>query len=68
LFEELAASHEEQGVPSQRLLLAQTFELAPRDAEWWSGMPRRSRNGMHRAIGRTLSKIDSLRLLDVSDR
>jgi len=34
LFEELRRRMEEQGVPSQRLLLAQTFELAPRDAEW----------------------------------
>ena len=25
---------EEQGVPSQRLLLPQTFDLPPRDAEW----------------------------------
>jgi DNA mismatch repair protein MutL len=34
LFEELRRRMEEQGVPSQRLLLAQTFDLAPRDAEW----------------------------------
>src|SRR6478672_1502098 len=34
LFEELRRRMEEQGVPSQRLLLAQTFELAPRDADW----------------------------------
>ncbi|MEP6698967.1 MAG: DNA mismatch repair endonuclease MutL [Verrucomicrobiota bacterium] len=34
LFEELRRRMEGQGVPSQRLLLAPTFELAPRDAEW----------------------------------
>ncbi len=34
LFEELRRRMEEQGVPSQRLLLPQTFDLAPRDAEW----------------------------------
>ena len=34
LFEELRRRMEEQGVPSQRLLLPLTFDLAPRDAEW----------------------------------
>jgi DNA mismatch repair protein MutL len=34
LFEELRRRMEEQGVPSQRLLLSQVIELAPRDAEW----------------------------------
>lgn len=34
LFEELRRRMEEKGVPSQRLLLAQTFDLPPRDAEW----------------------------------
>jgi DNA mismatch repair protein MutL len=34
LFEELRRRMEEKGVPSQRLLLAQTFDLSPRDAEW----------------------------------
>jgi DNA mismatch repair protein MutL len=34
LFEELRRRMEEQGVPSQRLLLPQTFDLPPRDAEW----------------------------------
>src|SRR5207237_4170988 len=33
LFEELRRRMEEQGVPSQRLLLAQTFELAPATRE-----------------------------------
>ena len=34
LFEELRRRMEEEGVPSQRLLLPQVIELAPRDAEW----------------------------------
>jgi DNA mismatch repair protein MutL len=34
LFEELRRRMEEQGVPSQKLLLAQTFDLPARDAEW----------------------------------
>jgi len=34
LFEELRRRMEEQGVPSQKLLLAQTFDLPPRDADW----------------------------------
>jgi DNA mismatch repair protein MutL len=34
LFEELRRRMEEQGVPTQRLLLTQTFDLPPRDAEW----------------------------------
>jgi DNA mismatch repair protein MutL len=34
LFEELRRRMEEQGVASQKLLLPQTFDLPPRDAEW----------------------------------
>ncbi|MGI8820698.1 MAG: DNA mismatch repair endonuclease MutL [Chthoniobacterales bacterium] len=34
LFEELRRRMEEKGVPSQRLLLPQTFDLPLRDAEW----------------------------------
>jgi len=34
LFEELRRRMEEHGVPSQKLLIAQTFELPPRDADW----------------------------------
>jgi DNA mismatch repair protein MutL len=34
LFEELRRRMETEGVPSQRLLLPQVIELAPRDAEW----------------------------------
>src|SRR5438105_3922239 len=34
LFEELRRRMEQQGVPSQKLLIPQTFDLPPRDAEW----------------------------------
>jgi DNA mismatch repair protein MutL len=34
LFEELRRRMEEQGVSSQKLLITQTFELPPRDADW----------------------------------
>jgi DNA mismatch repair protein MutL len=34
LFEELRRRMEEQGVPTQKLLLPQTFEVPPRDADW----------------------------------
>jgi len=34
LFEELRRRMEEQGVPAQKLLITQTFELPPRDANW----------------------------------
>jgi DNA mismatch repair protein MutL len=34
LFEQLRRKMEEQGVPTQRLLLPQTFDLPPRDADW----------------------------------
>jgi len=34
LFEELRRRMEEQGMPSQRMLLPQIFSLPPRDAEW----------------------------------
>jgi DNA mismatch repair protein MutL len=34
LFEELRSRMEEQGVPSQKLLLSQVFDLPPRDADW----------------------------------
>jgi DNA mismatch repair protein MutL len=34
LFEELRRRMEEQGVPTQKLLLPQTFDVLPRDADW----------------------------------
>jgi len=70
LFEELRRRLEEQGVPSQRLLLAQTFELAPRDAEW---VERNAATLQKMGIGiepfgQNAFKIDSLpAFLEVSD-
>ncbi|MDP9099185.1 MAG: DNA mismatch repair endonuclease MutL [Verrucomicrobiota bacterium] len=70
LFEELRRRMEEQGVPSQRLLLAQTFELSPRDAEW---VERNAATLQKMGIGiepfgPNAFKIDSLpTFLDVSD-
>jgi DNA mismatch repair protein MutL len=70
LFEELRRRMEEQGVPSQRLLLAQTFELAPRDAEW---VERNTATLQKMGIGiepfgQNAFKIDSLpTFLDVAD-
>jgi DNA mismatch repair protein MutL len=70
LFEELRRRMEEQGVPSQRLLLAQTFELAPRDAEW---VERNAATLQKMGIGiepfgQNAFKIDSLpAFLEVSD-
>ncbi|MEN3370657.1 MAG: mismatch repair protein MutL [Verrucomicrobiota bacterium] len=70
LFEELRRRMEEQGVLSQRLLLAQTFELAPRDAEW----VERNATTLQKmgigieSFGPNVFKIDSLpTFLDVSD-
>jgi len=37
LFEELRRRMEEQGVPTQKLLLPQTFDVPPRDADWIEG-------------------------------
>ncbi|HSP46273.1 MAG TPA: DNA mismatch repair protein MutL, partial [Chthoniobacterales bacterium] len=70
LFEELRRRMEEQGVHSQRLLLAQTFELAPRDAEW---VERNAATLQKMGIGiepfgQNAFKIDSLpTFLEVSD-
>ncbi|PZR74815.1 MAG: DNA mismatch repair endonuclease MutL [Chthoniobacterales bacterium] len=70
LFEELRRRMEEQGVPSQRLLLAQTFELAPRDAEWVernAATLQKMGIGIE-AFGQNAFKIDSLpTFLNVSD-
>ena len=70
LFEELRRRMEAQGVPSQRLLLAQTFELAARDAEW---VERNTATLQKMGIGiepfgQNAFKIDSLpTFLNVSD-
>src|SRR5438132_14270445 len=34
LFEDLQRRMEEQGVPAQKLLLPQTFDLPPHDSDW----------------------------------
>jgi DNA mismatch repair protein MutL len=62
LFEELRRRMEEQGVPSQRLLLAQTFDLPPRDAEWVErNAPTLQKMGIGiEAFGPNTFKIDSL--------
>jgi DNA mismatch repair protein MutL len=70
LFEELRRRMEEQGVPSQRLLLAQTFELAPRDAEWVEqNVVTLQKMGIGiEPFGQNAFKIDSLpTFLDLSD-
>ncbi|MFZ1219055.1 MAG: DNA mismatch repair protein MutL, partial [Chthoniobacterales bacterium] len=70
LFEELRRRMEEQGVPSQRLLLAQTFELAPRDAEWVErNVATLQKMGIGiEPFGQNAFKIDSLpTFLDVAD-
>jgi DNA mismatch repair protein MutL len=70
LFEELRRRMEEQGVPSQRLLLAQTFELAPRDAEWVerNAVTLQKMGIGIEPFGQNAFKIDSLpTFLDLSD-
>jgi DNA mismatch repair protein MutL len=62
LFEELRRRMEEQGVPSQKLLLPQTFDLPPRDAEWISrNMSILQKMGIGiEEFGPNTYKIDSL--------
>jgi DNA mismatch repair protein MutL len=62
LFEELRRRMEEQGVPSQRLLLPLTFDLAPRDAEWVDrNIPTLQKMGIGiEFFGANTFKIDSL--------
>src|SRR5467141_1442781 len=70
LFEELRRRMEEQGVPTQRLLLPQTFDVAPRDADWIErnlSILQRMGIGIE-SFGPDTFKIDSLpSFLDVSD-
>ncbi len=62
LFEEMQRRMEQQGVPSQRLLLPLTLQLGPRDADW----VERNRDLLERAgiglegFGAGTFKIDSL--------
>jgi DNA mismatch repair protein MutL len=62
LFEELRRRMEEQGVPSQKLLLPQTFDLPPRDAEWVErNAPTLQKMGIGiEGFGPHTFKIDSL--------
>ena len=70
LFEELRRRMEEQGVPTQRLLLPQTFDVPPRDADWIErnlSILQRMGIGIE-SFGPGTFKIDSLpSFLDVSD-
>ncbi len=70
LFEELRRRMEKQGVPTQKLLLPQTFDVPPRDADWIEGnLPILQRMGIAiEAFGPGTFKIDGLpSFLDVSD-
>jgi DNA mismatch repair protein MutL len=70
LFEELRRRMEEQGVPTQKLLLPQTFDVPPRDADWLErnlAILQRMGIGIE-SFGPDTFKIDSLpSFLDVSD-
>jgi DNA mismatch repair protein MutL len=70
LFEELRRRMEQQGVPTQKLLLPQTFDLPPRDADWIEqnlSVLQRMGVGIE-SFGPNTFKIDSLpSFLDVSD-
>jgi DNA mismatch repair protein MutL len=70
LFEELRRRMEEQGVPTQRLLLSQTFDLPPRDADWIErNMSILQKMGIGiESFGPNTFKIDSLpSFLNMSD-
>jgi DNA mismatch repair protein MutL len=70
LFEELRRRMEEQGVPTQRLLIPQTFDLPPRDTDWIErNLPVLQKMGIGlEAFGPNTFKIDSLpAFLNTSD-
>jgi DNA mismatch repair protein MutL len=70
LFEELRCRMEEQGVPTQKLLLPQTFDVPPRDADWIErNLPILQRMGIGiESFGPGTFKIDSVpSFLNVSD-
>jgi len=70
LCEELRRRMEEQGVPAQRLLLPQTIDLPPRDADWIDrNMSILQKMGIGiESFGPNTFKIDSLpSFLNVSD-
>lgn len=70
LFEELRRRMEQQGVPTQKLLLPQTLDVPPRDADWIEhnlSVLQRMGIGIE-SFGPNTFKIDSLPgFLDVSD-
>jgi DNA mismatch repair protein MutL len=70
LFEELRRRMEEQGVPTQKLLLPHTFDVPPRDADWIErniSILQKMGIGIE-SFGPDTFKIDSLpSFLDVSD-
>src|SRR2546428_4532630 len=70
LFEELRRRMEEQGVPTQKLLLPQTFNVPPRDADWIErnlSVLQRMGIGIE-SFGPNTFKIDAVpRFLNVSD-
>jgi DNA mismatch repair protein MutL len=70
LFEELRRRMEQQGVPTQKLLLPQTFDVPPRDADWIEqnlSVLQKMGIGIE-SFGPNTFKIDSLpTFLDVSD-
>jgi len=70
LFEELRRRMEQQGVPTQKLLLPQIFDVPPRDADWIEqnlSVLQRMGIGVE-SFGPDTFKIDSLpSFLDVSD-
>ncbi len=70
LFEELRRRMEQQGVPSQRLLMSHTFDLPPRDADWVEqNMATLQKMGIGiEAFGPNTFRIDSLpQFLNVTD-
>jgi DNA mismatch repair protein MutL len=70
LFEELRRRMEEQGVPTQKLLLPHTFDVPPRDADWIErniSILQKMGIGIE-SFGPGTFKIDSLpSFLEVSD-
>ena len=70
LFEELRRRMEEQGVPTQKLLLPHTFDVPPRDSDWIErniSILQKMGIGIE-SFGPGTFKIDSLpSFLDVSD-
>ena len=70
LFEELRRRMEQQGVPTQKLLLPQTFDVPPRDADWIEhnlSVLQKMGIGIE-SFGPGTFKLDSLpSFLDVSD-